>query len=121
VAGVPQLLEDLGLPAAAAFDAPADGSSAGRVGSRGALAPRAVLPRLPGAPAVALDLPPREGHVLEALLRGASTADEVAAVSGLPIGAVLGGLTGLEEAGIATGTFGRYRVRDDLLAPRRGP
>jgi len=115
VAGVPQLLEDLGLPAAAAFDGSASPPASVRPMSRGALTPEAGQPRPPGWPAVALDLPPREGRVLEALMRGAATADEIAAVSGLSIGAVLGGLTGLEEGGIAVGTFGRYRVRDDFV------
>ncbi len=119
VAGVPQLLEDLGLDALAAFPAPA---RAGR--SAGLLVPPGRPTRVPSAAAVALDLPEREGRLLQALVRGAVTADELAAVTGLPIGAVLGGLTGLEGRDLVVGTYGRYRVPDsagDRVAALRDP
>ncbi len=107
VAGVPQLLEDLGVDALAALPVP-DRS----VLSRGSLVPPARPTQAPSAAAVALDLPEREGRLLQALVRGAATADELAAVTGFPIGAVLGGLTGLEGRGLVAGTYGRYRVPD---------
>ena len=105
VAGVPQLLEDLGIDALAAFPVPDRA-----VRARGSLVPPDRPTQAPSAAAVALDLPRREGRILEALVRGAVTADELAAVTGFPIGAVLGGLTGLEGRGLVVGTYGRYRI-----------
>jgi DNA processing protein len=120
VAGVPQLLEDLGLPAAAAFAPTVVTARELATHGHGSLAPAAGPPRTATLAAVILDLPPREGAVLRALAVGAATADEVAAVSRLPIGAVLAGLTGLEERGLLVGTLGRYRVRDEF-AEGAGP
>jgi len=108
VAGVPQLLEDLGLEAAAAF---VEARSARRGG--GSMVPPAHPTRVPSVEAVMRDLPEREGRLLQAIVRGAATADELAAVTGLSIGAVLGGLTGLEGLGLAVGAYGRYRLPDD--------
>ncbi|TAK00354.1 MAG: DNA-protecting protein DprA [Chloroflexota bacterium] len=101
VSGVPQLLEDLGLMASAAFPAPA---------------PRRLLVPPPGprpAPSQAarrIELPPREDRIAQGLLDGAATADELVATTGMPIAAVLAGLTALETAGLAAGAFGRYRA-----------
>ena len=104
VAGVPQLLEDLGLAPAAAYErpVPADrpqGSSSGR----------------PAGPQAALAaIPARDAPVAAALLRGAAIVDEIVAVTGLPVGAVLGALTRLEAGGYAVGRHGRYAVAGAL-------
>lgn len=110
VAGVPQLLEDLGLAGSAAFaTASGDGSGndADMIAGRGLRPPRHDLLG-PSVDAVAMDLPAREAALVRALAAGATTADELAALTGLPIGAVLAGLTVLEGRSIVTGTYGRY-------------
>lgn len=125
VAGVPQLLEDLGLDGLAAFpprtgDLRAKGAvpfrPEGRSGSGsdgpsgGALRPELGAPAAPSVAAVALDVPERERRILIALDRGASTVDELAAATALPVAAVLGGLTGLEGRGLVEEVYGRYRI-----------
>jgi DNA processing protein len=97
VAGIPQLLDDLGLAAGAAYPKPtraAGPSSTTRAASSAAILASAA---------------PVERAVADALLAGATIADEIVAVTGLPIGAVLGALTRLESAGLASGSHGRYR------------
>lgn len=108
VAGIPQLLEDLGLAGGAAY--PAERTPSDTAGRHAGLRPPAHVVR--GAPleALVLDLPPREGMLLRALAVGAATADEIAAVVDLPIGAVLAGLTGLETRGLVDGAYGRYEI-----------
>lgn len=111
VAGVPQLLEDLGLAAAAAMP-PGKGRAA--VAPDAASAPhRGMRPpesRVtgPSVDAVVKDLPDREGRLVLALAAGASTTDELAAVADMPIGAVLAGLTVLEGRGVVRSAYGRY-------------
>jgi DNA processing protein len=92
VAGIPELIEDLGL------DAP-------RGGSR-------VPPGLD-------ELGAGERAVAAALDRGASTADVLAQVTGLPTAAVLGALTLLEARGMAVGAYGRYAPTGVLPTPER--
>jgi len=104
VAGVPQLLEDLGLAGAAAFPRPTVLTTpTSRVRPA---APEAIL-----AAAVAGD---RE--VAAALLAGAVIVDELVAVTGLAVGTVLGALTRLEAAGFVSGSHGRYRLEGALAA-----
>jgi DNA processing protein len=105
VAGVPQLLEDLGLAADAGLPHAASGGP-GRT-SR-------VRPPIPEA--VLLDAAPSDRAVADALLAGANIVDELVAVTGLTVGAVLGALTRLEAAGLAVGTHGRYRVAGALAS-----
>jgi predicted Rossmann fold nucleotide-binding protein DprA/Smf involved in DNA uptake len=123
VAGVPQLLEDLGLIAAAAFPARAPGRL---------LVPPPRPVRAPTAAARRVELSPREDRIARALLDGGVTADELVAMTGMPVAAVLAGLTALEAAGLVVGGFGRYRVAGFLAiadpgpapgdaSPRRGP
>jgi len=62
--------------------------------------------------------------VAAAILAGASIVDEIVAVTGLPLGAVLGALTRLEGDGFVVGRHGRYAVSDvyagaALRSPRR--
>lgn len=112
VAGVPQLLEDLGLMVSAAFPARAPGRL---------LVPPSRPVRAPTAAARRIELSPREDHIARALLDGGSTADELVAMTGMPVAAVLAGLTALEAAGLAVGGFGRYRVAGSLAVADPGP
>ncbi len=113
VAGVPQLLDDLGLAGAAAFAPATDRGMPFGIGRPSpGLRPPAGTSRTTSLDAVAADLPPREAAIVRALAAGASTADEVTAVTSLPIGTILGGLTGLEERGIVEARHGRYRFAD---------
>jgi predicted Rossmann fold nucleotide-binding protein DprA/Smf involved in DNA uptake len=111
VAGVPQLLEDLGLMVSAAFPARAPGRL---------LVPPSRPVRAPSAAARRVELSPREDHIARALLDGGSTADELVAMTGMPVAAVLAGLTALEAAGLAVGGFGRYRVAGFLAVADPG-
>jgi DNA processing protein len=101
VAGVPQLLEDLGLMASAAFPEPAP---------RRLLVPPSRPIRPASRSARRVELSPREDRLARGLLDGAATADELVAITGMPIAAVLAGLTALEVAGLAVGAYGRYRA-----------
>ncbi|MEO5919420.1 MAG: DNA-processing protein DprA [Candidatus Limnocylindrales bacterium] len=105
VSGVPQLLEDLGLvlneKAISVPDLPSRPAG---------VTPPALGARLPSIDAQAASLADREGTLLRAIARGAATADELAAVTRLPIGAVLGGLTALESAGLIEGRYGRVQL-----------
>lgn len=106
VAGIPQLLDDLGLAAGAAYPAPAPKAGPSSTTRRASIG------------AVLTNAGPADRAVAEALLAGASIPDEIVAVTGLPIGAVLGALTRLETAGLAAGSHGRYRPAGALaLAP----
>ncbi|MBI3746189.1 MAG: MarR family transcriptional regulator [Chloroflexi bacterium] len=124
---VPQLLEDLGLDGLAAFPprpgrgvdpTNAEGLAASGQGSRpaGALQPHLGPAQRPSLASVTLDLPPREARLLGALDRGAATVDELVATTGLPVAAVLGGLTGLEDRGLVEEGYGRYRVPSGAVA-----
>ena len=86
VAGIPQLIEDLGL------------------------ADRLV------EPGIATDVTATLSGVSEAaqrlgreLVRGRATVDELVAVTGWPVASILAGLTLLERRGLAVGIHGRYR------------
>jgi DNA processing protein len=99
VAGIPQLIEDLRLAV------PLKVASAA---ARGTTPPVRARPRPPSAAALLLDVGPAERRVAEAILAGHATADEIVAVTGLPVGAVLGTLTALEMRGLVAGAYGRY-------------
>ena len=103
VAGIPQLLDDLGLAAGAAYPKP-----------ERATGPSSTT-RPPSSGAILLNAGPAERAVAEALHAGAGTADEIVAVTGLPVGAVLGALTRLEGAGLVVGAHGRYRPAGALV------
>ncbi len=96
VAGIPQLLEDLGLT-----DLP-DPLGAG--------------PLDPPVAAVLVELGEGARRVAAALVRGRTTADELVATTDLPIGAVLGILTLLEARGLVVSAYGRYRPAGRLAA-----
>jgi DNA processing protein len=97
VAGVPQLIEDLGL----------------------ASAPAAGTTRL--AAATLLDLGDAAARIGAELLAGRATVDELVAVTGWPVATVLATLTVLERNGLAVGVAGRFRPAGTLATatPKR--
>ncbi|MBA2700293.1 MAG: DNA-protecting protein DprA [Chloroflexi bacterium] len=92
VAGVPQLIADLGF-----VDGPTSQNLTGV------------------AAAAFLDLGPTAMRLGEALVAGQVTVDELIAVLDLPVATVLAGLTLLERRGLAIGVHGRYRPAGALL------
>ncbi|MEW6223789.1 MAG: DNA-processing protein DprA [Chloroflexota bacterium] len=107
VAGVPELLEDLGL-----LEAPAEGGIPDG-GAHGGPADG----RRPGQ--LALDalmatLGPAERSVARELLAGTGTVDELVASTASSGATVLGVLTSLEVRGLVLEAFGRYRPAGPL-------
>ena len=86
VAGIPQLIEDLGL------------------------ADRLVEPGVTTDVAAALSgISEAAKRLGRELVRGRSTVDELVAATGWPVASVLAGLTLLERRGLAVGIHGRFR------------
>ncbi len=104
VAGLPELLDDLGLSGAAGLPVRAEQR------------PGTFVARGPSRDAVlqGLDATPR--RVAEALIAGASTVDELVAVTDLPVATVLGALTRLESEDLVAGAYGRYLPLGGLAA-----
>jgi len=96
VAGIAELLEDLGL---------AGGAAVGAGGSR----------------QMRRDLTPAEAAAARALASGAATPDEIALATGLAGASVLAVLTSLEVRGLAVEAFGRYRAAGPLAAAGSPP
>ena len=101
VAGIPQLIEDLGL--------------AGR------LADPAVPAR---AASTLIEVGEAAGRIGREVLGGRATVDELVAVTGWPVASVLTALTVLEGHGLVVGVHGRFRAAGALAAadpsaPRR--
>ena len=116
VSGVPQLLDDLGLAAAAGLPAPLGSNAARRQTAVGKeVAVRSTV-ELPSAKAVLSGRDPAQLAVAEALVHGAVTVDELVAVTRLSVGAVLGALTRLEASGLARPIHGRYEPVGPLAA-----
>jgi len=95
IAGVPELLEDLGYLAPDSMH-------------RGLADPLA-------------DLPSTERLIARQLQDGPATADDVAAATGLAPATVLAALTGLEVRGLVVETFARYRATgllEGIVPPR---
>lgn len=105
VSGVPQLLDDLGLMGAAGLVAQAGTGPTVR-----------STVELPSALAVLTGRDETQRQVADALLRGATTVDEIVAVTTLSVGAVLGALTRLEASGLVRGVHGRYELMGPLAA-----
>lgn len=106
VAGVAELVEDLGL-AGAGRTAP-DGSEAAPSGGPRRDATLATLGRV-------------EAAVATALAAGSTTVDELVGMTGEPVPVVLATLTLLEVRGLAVEAYGRYRPAGRLAssaAPR---
>jgi predicted Rossmann fold nucleotide-binding protein DprA/Smf involved in DNA uptake len=121
VSGIPQLLDDLGLAAAAGLPGPATSVAAGGPFAAGAqvAGPKVAVSsrvKLPSAKAVLSGRDPAQLAVAEALVHGAVTVDEIVAVSRLSVGAVLGALTRLEASGLARPIHGRYEPVGPLAA-----
>jgi predicted Rossmann fold nucleotide-binding protein DprA/Smf involved in DNA uptake len=95
VAGVPQLIADLG------FTDPVDDKDL-RLSS-----------------ATTQDLGEAEASIAAALVGGLATVDELVAGTDLPVAAVLAALTMLERRGLVTGAYGRYRPSGPLLGELR--
>jgi DNA processing protein len=91
VAGIPELLEDLGLLAA---------------GRRPVTAGDALLVGMTGT----------EQAVAVHLVQGLGTVDALVAATGAPSATILGALTALELRGLVLETFGRYRPAGALAA-----
>jgi DNA processing protein len=89
VAGVPQLIEDLGL---------VDTAWKSRTGATNGL-----------TAAVLIELGATTRTIASRVLAGDRTADELVATTGLPIATVLAGLTLLEARGYVVSVYGRYR------------
>jgi DNA processing protein len=109
VSGVPQLLDDLGLTAAAGLPGAATKRDPDGVIVRSTVDP-------PSPEAVLAGRGPVDRAVAEALVRGAETVDELVAVTSLSIGAVLGALTRLEAIGLVRAMYGRYEPAGPLAA-----
>jgi DNA processing protein len=101
VAGIPQIVEDLGL---------VDGSE------------EQSVPVARSVAAVLVGLDPAPRRIAAALLAGRTTADELVSVTGLPVAGVLAALTLLESRDLVAGAYGRYRPVGGLAAatPGRG-
>ena len=93
VAGIPQLIEDLGLAERLA-DAAVPATAASTLVEVG-------------------DAPARIGREI---LRGRATVDELVAVTGWPVASVLAALTMLERHGLVVGVHGRFRAAGPLAA-----
>jgi DNA processing protein len=98
VAGIPELLEDLGL--AGEQEAASRGPSSHASGA--------------GPGAVLATLGPLERSIAERLTCGPATADELCHAGGLSGGTVLSALTMLELRGLVTNSFGRYMAAGAL-------
>ncbi len=88
VAGIPELIEDLGL-----LETEAPARLAGR----------------PSLEAELIELGRTARSVAIELVRGRGTLDELVAATGHPVATTLGALTLLELRGLATSAYGRYR------------
>ncbi len=100
VAGVAELIEDLGL-----LDPPADAH-----GVAGTVTRQLTLDALLAA------LGSTERALAAALAAGSASVDELVAATGSPGAAVLGALTSLELRGLVIEAFGRYRAAGQLAA-----
>jgi DNA processing protein len=99
VAGIPQLIADLGL-------APTEAARGSRP-SADALSGAALL----GLGAAA-------AQVAGEVMRGVTTVDEIVATTDLPVASVLAALGILEGRGLVAGMHGRYRPSGPLLGER---
>ncbi len=128
VAGVPELIEDLGLIDAADPRPPAETGCPGprkQVGrldadrSRGSDGGSLTSARPPHLDAVLASLPPVEREVARQVVAGRSSVDELVAATGLAAATVLGTLTALEMRGLIVDVFGRSRAAGALAPARR--
>jgi DNA processing protein len=97
VAGIPQLIADLGL--------------AGQLAEAGTPA---------DAASTLVEVGPAAGRVGREVLQGRATVDELVAVTGWPVASILTALTMLEQAGLVVGIHGRFRAVGALAAADPG-
>jgi hypothetical protein len=100
VTGIPELLADLGLDRVAT--------------------PSPNGPSRPSLEAHLVELGPTARDVAAALIAGNATLDDLVAVTGHESATVLGTITLLEMAGLATSTYGRYRAAGRLASSADG-
>ncbi len=93
VAGVPELIEDLGLPSANGGDADADRRHAATLATLGRV----------------------EAAVAAAVARGATTLDDLVAATALPVPTLLAAVTLLETRGLVVDVLGTFRPSGNLL------
>jgi DNA processing protein len=93
VAGIPQLIEDLGLTRHLAEAGVSN-----------------------GAAATLVEVGPAAGRIGREVVHGRATVDELVAVTGWPVASVLTALTVLERAGLVVGIHGRFRAAGALAA-----
>ncbi len=112
VAGLPELIEDLGLLERIGAADPAPSRAVpGGPGRAGPPAPGAILASLGQTEAI----------VAAALSGGSATVDDLALTSRLPVATLLGTLTVLELRGFVTSGAGRYRLAGSLAALNATP
>jgi DNA processing protein len=114
VAGIPELIEDLGLSAPSGADADGqapDHGAAAEAGSR-----REARPRPPSVAAELVELGATARQVAEALCAGHGSIDDLAVATGHRVATILGAITILEVRGLVTSTYGRYRAAGRLAA-----
>jgi DNA processing protein len=109
VSGIPQLLDDLGLAAAAGLP----GAAAPPASDPASVVVKSTV-RPPSAAAMLNGRSAAELAVAEALVHGAVTVDELVAVTRLSVGAVLGSVTRLEALGLVRAAHGRYEPAGPL-------
>jgi len=109
VAGIPELIEDLGLVGAGR-----QVTAAGEARER---------PQRVSLEAELVELGTTARRIALELLRGRATLDELVLASGQPVATTLGALTLLEVRGLATSAYGRYRPAGRLASadPRTVP
>lgn len=109
VAGVSELIEDLGLVTADESDHAGYEAASGRpVGSLDPHRPPSATAPGTGRAAVLASLGPVERLLAESLARGPATADDLAASTSLSGASILSALTLLELRGLVVGSYGRY-------------
>lgn len=112
VAGIPELIEDLGLATEVALGPDGNRDAPRTGGSEGLLA-------------VLADLGVAERRIAIELRDGRTTTDDLVLATELPIATILGVLTLLEMRGLVSGAYGRYRPAGRLAtaepAVRSGP
>jgi DNA processing protein len=102
VAGVGEVIEDLGLVP-------------GAIGTRNGRAASPFATAVPSAEAALATLPSPVADVARALGAGPQTADALVARCDMPVAAVLAALTVLEDRGLAAGGYGRYHLAGALV------